>query len=81
VSDRHGYGEWEALRELVHRLRLVRYDGNWVTGSGASVPQFTDQGMPGRETSFVIQKGETIGEALDRVDARYRAGALMERRG
>ena len=51
----------------LERLRSLRFQGAWQM-KDPHLPMFVDIATG---TSFVLQVGESLGEALDRLKARY----------
>lgn len=63
-----------ALDDAIRRLRAVRYLGEQRNEHGQLLGSlWNDDG--GTKTSFLVTPGETLGEALDHVDARFRQGS------
>lgn len=57
------------LRDALHRLHGLRFCGVWQTDHG-DFALFED--ALGTRSSFMLKTGETLGEGVERVSARYR---------
>ena len=57
------------LRGELHRLNGLRFCGIWQTEQG-DFALFED--ALGTRSSFMLKPGETLGEGVERVTARYR---------